>query len=487
MATYKVGADGKAQSGLSVGDEVVTAGGTYKITGVNADGSYKSTLSNADQTTKNYAGSYSTGRSSAASTVPDTTDGTVKVANKNVYADTARNQDLAGQTVWKNGYAITYDANGYATKAVRSESPNYSGHTNSNVTGSGSAGGTTSGSTGQHVTGSGFDYSDYIKEMYAANMEAELAELEAAYEQNVGGLQRAGEKIGETYQAARNQAAAQNELSRQSMNEYFAARGLNTGTQGQMELAQNTAYQGQLGTLSSEEAAAITENQRQLDELEQQYLLAKQQAKAENNAAQAQALYEELVRAQTAAQEQANWERQLALTQQEYTDSLNAAAKEEAYSLAMTMLGYGVMPDVSTLATAGISAAEAQNIISGVEAAAAAKKSTSSSGSSGSSGMTLTTAKNMMKEGQFTDEAVQTMLNAGYNAEYLASVYGYGTGTAETGSSAYSDLVADLADLRSEGYASTDIAAVISKALSEGMITAGEANDLRSAYVGGGR
>lgn len=140
MATYKVGSDGRAQSGLSVGDEVVTAGGTYKITGVNADGSYKSTLSDANQTTGNYAGSYSTGRSSAASTVPDTTDGTVKVANKNVYADMDRNQDLAGQTVWKNGYAITYDANGYATKAVRSESPNYSGHTDSNVTGSGSVG-----------------------------------------------------------------------------------------------------------------------------------------------------------------------------------------------------------------------------------------------------------------------------------------------------------------------------------------------------------
>ena len=56
MATYKVGSDGRAQSGLSVGDEVVTAGGTYKITGVNADGSYKSTLSDANQTTGNYAG-----------------------------------------------------------------------------------------------------------------------------------------------------------------------------------------------------------------------------------------------------------------------------------------------------------------------------------------------------------------------------------------------------------------------------------------------
>ena len=58
MATYQVGADGKAQSGLKAGDEVVTAGGTYKITGVNADGTYQSTLSNKNQTTNNYTGGY---------------------------------------------------------------------------------------------------------------------------------------------------------------------------------------------------------------------------------------------------------------------------------------------------------------------------------------------------------------------------------------------------------------------------------------------
>lgn len=140
MATYQVGADGKAQSGLKAGDEVVTAGGTYKITGVNADGTYQSTLSNKNQTTNNYTGGYansssssksSSGTSSASktSTVPDTTDGTVKVANKDVYADTSRNEAYAGQTVYKNGYAITYNDLGYVTKAVRSESPSYAGHT----------------------------------------------------------------------------------------------------------------------------------------------------------------------------------------------------------------------------------------------------------------------------------------------------------------------------------------------------------------------
>ena len=57
-STYKVGSDGKAPSGLNVGDSVVTGGGTYKITGVNSDGTYQSALSDANQTTNNYTGNY---------------------------------------------------------------------------------------------------------------------------------------------------------------------------------------------------------------------------------------------------------------------------------------------------------------------------------------------------------------------------------------------------------------------------------------------
>lgn len=54
----KVGADGKAPSGLSVGDRVVTGGGTYEITGVNPDGTYQSVLVDKNQTTYNYKGEY---------------------------------------------------------------------------------------------------------------------------------------------------------------------------------------------------------------------------------------------------------------------------------------------------------------------------------------------------------------------------------------------------------------------------------------------
>lgn len=58
MGLYKVQDNGKAPSGLKAGDEVVTGGGTYRITGVNADGSYQSQLSNRNQTTYSYQGAY---------------------------------------------------------------------------------------------------------------------------------------------------------------------------------------------------------------------------------------------------------------------------------------------------------------------------------------------------------------------------------------------------------------------------------------------
>ncbi len=55
---YKVQPNGKAETGLSVGDRVVTNGGTYQILKVNSDGSYQSALYDENITTKNYTGKY---------------------------------------------------------------------------------------------------------------------------------------------------------------------------------------------------------------------------------------------------------------------------------------------------------------------------------------------------------------------------------------------------------------------------------------------
>ena len=55
---YKVGADGYAPSGMSIGDYVVTNGGTYMITGYNSDGSYQSKLVDKGTTPGTFTGYY---------------------------------------------------------------------------------------------------------------------------------------------------------------------------------------------------------------------------------------------------------------------------------------------------------------------------------------------------------------------------------------------------------------------------------------------
>ena len=55
---YRVGPDGKAPTGLSVGDRVVTGGGTYRIDAVHTDGSYASSLADKNLTTGNFRGEY---------------------------------------------------------------------------------------------------------------------------------------------------------------------------------------------------------------------------------------------------------------------------------------------------------------------------------------------------------------------------------------------------------------------------------------------
>jgi hypothetical protein len=77
MGVYQVQANGKAPAGLKAGDQVVTGGGTYTITGVNADGTYKSSLTNTKQTTATYDPSGWIGNSKA-DTVQKVNIGTVE-------------------------------------------------------------------------------------------------------------------------------------------------------------------------------------------------------------------------------------------------------------------------------------------------------------------------------------------------------------------------------------------------------------------------
>ena len=333
-------------------------------------------------------------------------------------ADMSRDMRWAGKTVQKNGYAITYDENGYAVSATNVRNgaaredlanvyprvdadgdliyPTYADGTR----GSGYAG--TSGGYGGGVSGgvaasnpynekTNFaneraylsnlmsngnygqqewaknrmglltatennimqqrlqkqlqqlqqpqqpqqqqvnDLSDYLRDMYRQQMQANLSALEGAYNANVTRLRRQGELAPQKYDAMRNLAAAQNELSRRNFGEYAAARGLNTGTSGQAELARSAELQRNLADLGAQEAEASGNLESELTALEQQYNAAVAQAQASGNADLANALYQELVRRQSAAAAQAEADAE----QQRWLAEFEASRKDAADNLAL--------------------------------------------------------------------------------------------------------------------------------------------------------
>ena len=109
------------------------------------------------------------------------------------------------------------------------------------------------------------DYTEFIKQIYAKQLEQELAELSAQYE------------------SGRNQTAAQSEIARRNFSEQANAYGLNSGTSGQAALARSATLQSALASLQG------------------QYISAMQRAQSENDIALAQALYSEYVRQEEAA------------------------------------------------------------------------------------------------------------------------------------------------------------------------------------------
>ena len=170
----------------------------------------------------------------------------------------------------------------------------------------------------------GGDASQYLQEMYAQQIAAQLAALKSTYEQNVADIQAQDDLITSAYAQQRNQAAAQNDLQRMQMNEYGIMRGLGSGASGQMALAQSAALQGSLAQLGTQEAQSLSDNALSRQKLTIAYRNAADQAAAEGNAQLASALYNEYVRQQelalqqqAAAQEQANWEAKMAYQQQQ--------------------------------------------------------------------------------------------------------------------------------------------------------------------------
>lgn len=243
------------------------------------------------------------------------------------------------------------------------------GNRNSGASGGASAGRTSNanGSTGAAsslgLTGMVADNSSYLEQLYAAKKAKALAELQAAYEQNVNAINRAGQGLEEQYQNARNQAAGASELAARNFAQYAAANGLNSGAGGQAELARNVALQNSLNGLDTAQASTLADLDLQRANAETNYNNAIAQAEAEGNYQLADALYQEKVRVQNAMMEAAVQERQSAFQQQQYADSLAQIQKDRLAEFGSTYLENGIMPSDEMLDAMGMTPAAAQTYL----------------------------------------------------------------------------------------------------------------------------
>ena len=132
-----------------------------------------------------------------------------------------------------------------------------------------------------------------INDLYDAKKQSQLTQLESAYQESRAEAEAARDKLPGQYQQQANDLAAQYERNRRNFNLQAADAGLNTGTASQAALAQNSAYQRDMGALRTAQADAMTEADRGIAELERQYQANVSSAIADNDYQRAQALLNE--------------------------------------------------------------------------------------------------------------------------------------------------------------------------------------------------
>lgn len=142
----------------------------------------------------------------------------------------------------------------------------------------------------------GAGYSGYLNQMYDEALKAQLAQLEASYQQNVSDLEASRIELDNAYREQKRQTMGTAERDAAAWREMANAYGLNSGAIGQAALAQNNQRQSNLNALETDQAAAIAEIERQRLLLGQQYQQQINAAIAENNFEKANALYQEAVR-----------------------------------------------------------------------------------------------------------------------------------------------------------------------------------------------
>ena len=131
----------------------------------------------------------------------------------------------------------------------------------------------------------------YINNIYDRQKESTLRTLKSAYDSNVASIDTAKKTLDTNSYEAKREAAGDAAITRQRLNEAFAANGLNTGAVGQANLALLNQKAANLNKINLAQQQAQQEYDAQKAALMQTYQAEVKSAIQQNDAQRAQALY----------------------------------------------------------------------------------------------------------------------------------------------------------------------------------------------------
>ena len=131
----------------------------------------------------------------------------------------------------------------------------------------------------------------YINSIYDRQKESTLRTLKSAYDSNVASIDTAKKALDTNSYEAKREVAGDAAITRQRLNEAFAANGLNTGAVGQANLALLNQKAANLNKIDLAKQQAQQEYDAQKAALMQTYQAEVKSAIQQNDAQRAQALY----------------------------------------------------------------------------------------------------------------------------------------------------------------------------------------------------
>ena len=159
----------------------------------------------------------------------------------------------------------------------------------------------------------------YINDIYDRQKESTLRTLKSAYDSNVASIDTAKKALDTNSYEAKREVTGDAAITRQRLNEAFAANGLNTGAVGQANLALLNQKAANLNKINLAQQQAQQEYDAQKAALMQTYQAEVKSAIQQNDADRAKALY-------------AAWKEQQAKTYAE--EQAKKLAEEQAKALA---------------------------------------------------------------------------------------------------------------------------------------------------------